>query len=77
MASIIACWERIELERPDDWFGRQEADFIAFHIDPEVRPLTIFGERELTWAQNIAFWVRGEALDGMTTAETWTVTPVK
>ncbi len=67
----------IELERPDDWFGRQEADSIAFHIDPEVRPLTIFGERELTWAQNIAFWVRGEALDGMTTAETWTVTPVK
>lgn len=67
----------IDLERPDDWFGRQEADFITFHLDPEVRPLTIFGERQLEWAQNIAFWVRGEALDGMTTTETWTVTPVK
>lgn len=67
----------IGLERPDDWFGRQEADFIAFHIDPEVRPLTLFGERQMEWAQNIAFWVRGEALGGMTTTETWTVTAVR
>jgi hypothetical protein len=66
----------MEMHNPAAWFGRQNADFITLHIDPGVRVKTLFGERELFWAQGIAFWIRGDGtLDNKTVDETWTVTP--
>ncbi len=60
------------------WFGEQKADFIVMHLDPGVRVQTLFGERELIWAQSLAFWLRGDGtLDGLTVDETWVVTPLR
>ena len=68
----------IEMHDPTAWFGRQNADFITLHVDPGVRVKTLFGERELLWAQGIACWIRGDgSLDNKTVDETWTVTPVR
>ena len=66
------------MQDPTAWFGRQNADFITLHVDPGVRVKTIFGERELLWAQGVCFWIRGDGtLDNKTVDETWTVTPVR
>jgi Transglutaminase-like superfamily len=68
----------IEMHDPTAWFGRQNADFITLHVDPGVRVKTLFGERELLWAQGIACWIRGDgSLDNKTVDETLTVTPVR
>ncbi len=68
----------VGLNDPDAWFGEQHADFITLHVDPGVRLNTLFGARDLEWAQGFAFWVRGEGtLDGLTVDETWAVTPVR
>ena len=63
---------------PAAWFGIQNADFIIMHVDPVVKVDTLFGERELLWAQNIAFWVKGGGdFEQMVVDEQWIVTPVK
>jgi hypothetical protein len=68
----------VGLRDPTAWFGRQDADFITLHVDPGMRLGTMFGERELQWAQGVAFWIRANGtLDGMTVDEGWTVTPVR
>jgi hypothetical protein len=68
----------IEMHDPTAWFGKQSADFITLHVDPGVRVKTLFGERELLFAQGMAFWIRGDGtLDDKTVEETWTVTPVR
>jgi transglutaminase-like putative cysteine protease len=67
----------VGMERPEAWFGVQHADFITMHVDPLVRPVTLFGEEELTWAQGVAFWVRGGGdFEQMVVDEQWIVTPV-
>lgn len=68
----------VGMERPEAWFGVQHADFITMHVDPLVRPDTMFGEEELTWAQGVAFWVRGGGdFERMVVDEQWLVAPVK
>lgn len=72
----IPCDAAVGMRDPDAWFGVQDADFITMHVDPVVRPDTLFGERELSWAQGIAFWVTGGGdFAGMVVDEWWTVTP--
>jgi hypothetical protein len=74
----IPCDAAVGMERPEAWFGVQDADFITMHVDPVVKPLTLFGEHELTWAQGVAFWVRGGGdFEQMLIDEQWIVTPVK
>jgi hypothetical protein len=68
----------VGMNDPGAWFGMQNADFIVMHIDPAVKVDTLFGERELTWAQGVAFWVKGEGdFEHLVVDEQWTVTPVK
>lgn len=68
----------VGMDDPTAWFGVQNADFVVMHVDPVVKIDTLFGERELTWAQNIAFWVKGGGdFEQMVVDEQWTVTPVK
>lgn len=74
----IPCDAAVGMERPGDWFGVQHADFITMHVDPVVKIDTLFGERELTWAQGIAFWVKGGGdFEQMVVDEQWIVTAVK
>jgi transglutaminase-like putative cysteine protease len=68
----------VGMNDPAAWFGVQNADFVVMHVDPVIKVDTLFGERELTWAQGIAFWVRGEGdFEQMVVDEQWIVTPVK
>lgn len=68
----------VGMNDPTAWFGVQNADFLVMHVDPVVKVDTLFGERELTWAQGIAFWVKGGGdFEQMVVDEQWTVTPVK
>lgn len=68
----------VGMNDPAAWFGVQNADFIVMHVDPAVKVDTLFGERELLWAQNIAFWVKGGGdFEQMVVDEQWTVTPMK
>jgi hypothetical protein len=74
----IPCDAAVGMNDPAAWFGVQDADFITLHVDPVVKPDTLFGERELTWAQGIAFWVTGGGgFEQMVVDEQWIVTPVK
>ncbi len=74
----IPCDAAVGMRDPSAWFGVQNADFITMHIDPVVKIDTLFGERELTWAQGIAFWVKGGGdFEQMVVDEQWLVTPVQ
>lgn len=67
----------VDMRRPEAWFGVQNADFITMHVDPVLKPDTLFGVLELTWAQGVAFWVRGGGdFEQMVVDEQWVVTPV-
>jgi len=61
----------------DDFFGRDEGDFITMHVDTDLNFNSIhFGKKDLGWRQGAAFWVKGAGtLDGHTFTETWTVNP--
>lgn len=68
----------VGMDDPAAWFGVQNADFVVMHVDPVVKADTLFGERDLTWAQGIAFWVKGGGdFEQMVVDEQWTVTPAK
>lgn len=68
----------VDMGRPEAWFGVQNADFITLHVDPGLKPDTLFGVQELTWAQGVAFWVKGGGdFEQMVVDEQWTVTPVE
>ncbi len=68
----------VGMNDPAAWFGVQNADFIVMHVDPILKIDTLFGERELTWAQGLAFWVKGGGdFEQMVVDEQWVVTPVK
>lgn len=67
----------VGMRDPSAWFGVQHADFVTMHVDPVLQVNTLFGERELTWAQGIAFWVKGGGdFEQMVVDEQWIVTPV-
>lgn len=73
----IPCDASVGMRDPAAWFGVQHADFVVLHVDPVVKVDTLFGERELTWAQGVAFWVKGDGdFEQMVVDEQWTVTPV-
>jgi hypothetical protein len=68
----------VGMNDPGAWFGLQNADFITMHVDPLLKVDTLFGEQELTWAQGVAFWVRGGGdFAQMAVDEQWIVTPAK
>jgi hypothetical protein len=73
----IPCDAAVGMRDPAAWFGVQNADFVTMHVDPVVKVHTLFGERELTWAQGIAFWVKCAGdFEQMVVDEQWIVTPV-
>ncbi len=57
------------------FFGDDKGDFIAMHIDHDLRLDTFhFGKVSLPWLQGIAYWVTGSGtLDGVTVDENWQV----
>ncbi|MBK1831694.1 hypothetical protein JIN77_13240 [Verrucomicrobiaceae bacterium R5-34] len=67
----------LDSETPDKliFFGRDPGDFITMHVDPRLRVVSeYFGMNDLTWLQDVTFWVRGEgALTGHVSTGTWQV----
>jgi hypothetical protein len=57
------------------YFGRDEGDFLVFHIDPELAfTTTHFGKKTEPFLQGVAYWVTGSgSLTKTTTHEDWQV----